>query len=80
MKLTWRIWLLVFLLVIALLAIHPKFETGVFIKSVEKNSSIFNQGLRTGEVLKQINEFEINTKEDYSKAIRDIFSDGNEKR
>ena len=46
MKITWRIWILIFVLMAALLIISPKFDKGVLIKSVEKNSTEFNSGLR----------------------------------
>ena len=44
-RLTFRIWILIIVLILALLAISPSFQTGALIKSVEKNSTYFNDGL-----------------------------------
>jgi len=76
----WKIWLLIFAIGFSLLAIRPNFETGVLIKSVELNSSAFEQGLRQGQIIKQINDIEIKNVEDYSKIITELFKDQQKKR
>jgi preprotein translocase subunit SecD len=45
---------------------------GVIIKSIEKNSTEFNEGLRTGMILKSLNGEEIKSVEDYSRVISGI--------
>lgn len=80
MKITWRIWLLIALLLLSILAIKPSFQTGVVVKSVEKNSSIFEEGLRAGEIIKQVNDKIITNNEEYTKAIEAIFVGNETKR
>ena len=72
-----RIWILLIVLSLGLLAIAPwgAFETGALIKSVEKNSSAFDSGLRQGMVIKEINSQQIKNIEDYNLAISKIFSE-----
>ncbi len=74
-KLTFRIWLLIIALILAVLAISPwlSLEKGVLIKSVEKNSTFFNEGIRAGMTLTSINSQQINNIEDYSRVIGSIF-------
>ena len=74
-----------FILVIAVLVVsvflaYNSFDTGVSVKSVEQNSSVYESGLRAGEIIQAINGIEINTKEDYSKAIGEIFANEGQKR
>lgn len=75
-KLTWRIWLLIFVLVLSFLSIFglpPKFlDEGIIVRSVEKNSTAQENGLSQGMIIKSINAQEIKNKEDYSKAINSI--------
>ena len=74
MKLTWRIWLLLIVLGLSLLAIRPSFESGALVKSVQMNSEIYNQGLRAGEIIKDINGKTILDKADYTSVVGEIFS------
>jgi len=80
MKIGFRLWLLIIVLAISLLAIKPSFDTGVLVTSVEKNSSIFEAGLKQGEIIKSINGKPIETKEQYALIVNDLFADGLEKR
>jgi len=72
-KIGFRLWVLIIFLVFALLALSPSFKSGVLIKSVEKNSTAFEEGLRQGLIIKKINEHEIKNMEDYADAISKIF-------
>ena len=82
MKLSWRIWLLVFMLVGSFLIIFfsvdngIKFlplEKGVLIKSVEQNSSALEGGLRSNMIIQSINGQTISNVDDYAKIINSIF-------
>lgn len=80
MKMTWRIWLLVAFLLFSVLAIFvskgpsiPYFEQGLVVKYVEQNSTIFNDGLRAGDIVKSINGIELNNVSDYEKVL-EIFT------
>lgn len=119
MKLSWRVWILVFvlafsamtilnlpavynvlvgLLIISILAILSfvdnrstktlllilvgvglvliilfTFQQGVIITSVNQNSSSFNEGLRKGMIIQEINGHAIKTAGDYSSQIGSIF-------
>ncbi len=74
MKMTFKIWALVFFLVISLLAINPTgyFVKGVSVKTVDFNSSAYESGLKKGEVIQQINDYQISSLEDYSKAVAEV--------
>lgn len=77
---SYKIWLLVILIVSAFLFIFPVnyFESGVMIQSVERNSSEFNAGLRAGMIIQSINSKPITNMEDYSEVISGIFSSAEE--
>ncbi|MFA6023149.1 MAG: PDZ domain-containing protein [Candidatus Pacearchaeota archaeon] len=81
-KLTWRIWVLIFLLIASLLTIFsfpPLFLShGVIVKSVEANSSSFNAGLRQGDIITSVNNQQITNFQDYSNVITSIFNKTNE--
>lgn len=68
-KISWRVWLLIIALMLSILAIKPSFETGVMIKSVEKNSTAFEAGLRQGQIIKTVGGEKIETIEDYTRAL-----------
>jgi preprotein translocase subunit SecD len=80
MKVTWRISLLIIALLLSVLAIRPSFEDGVIVKAVDRDSEVYAQGLRAGEVIKKINNEDISSVEDYAKKINSLFSSGNEAR
>jgi len=66
-KLTLRLWILIIALILAALMISPSLEKGVVIKSVEKNSSAFQSGLRQGMKIEEINSRPVSSIQDYSK-------------
>lgn len=80
MKITWRVWFLLICIVLSILAINPSFQSGVIVKSVEKNSEIYAQGLRAGEKIELINMDEIKTIEDYNSVMSSIFTNSEQKR
>ena len=80
MKLSLRIWVLIIAILLSLLAIKPSFQTGVVVKSIDKDSAIFQEGLKAGEIIKEINGEKIENKEDYSSEINKIFIDDSEKK
>ncbi len=75
-----RVWVLIVALFLALLAISPSIKTGVEITSVERNSTAFNEGLRTGAQITSLNGDKIETIEDYTLAIGKLFESSNETR
>jgi preprotein translocase subunit SecD len=76
-KLTFKIWLLIIILVLSLISIFglpPTFsEKGVLITGVESNSTAFNQGLRQGQIITGIDEITISNLEDFTKVIQEKF-------
>jgi len=70
---SWKIWLLILVLLASALIISPSFETGVIIKSVEKNSTAFDQGLRANMIIQSVNGESVKNLEDYSKIINSLF-------
>lgn len=79
-KIGWRVWILIIVLILSLIAIKPSFKEGALIKSVDKNSSLFDEGLRAGNIIVSINGETVSSKEDYGKIIEEVFKDGTEKR
>ena len=73
MKISWRIWLLIAVLILSIIAIAPSFQKGAIIKSVEKNSTAYEQGLRTNMIITAINGETVNNFQDYTKIISLIF-------
>jgi len=74
-KLTWKIWLWIFLFLFALISIfyNPDYfmQKGVLVTAVEKNSSAFEQGLRSGQIISSIDGQTIETVEDFSKIAQE---------
>jgi preprotein translocase subunit SecD len=78
---SYKIWILISALILAILFIAPwnAFETGVIIKSVERNSTEANNRIISGMIIHEINGNLIKNNADYSRVISDIFSSkGNE--
>ncbi|MEK6908480.1 MAG: hypothetical protein AABX23_00325 [Nanoarchaeota archaeon] len=79
-KLTFRIWILIISLVLALLMISPTFKEGIIIKNVDKDSKAYDSGLRSGMILKNINSEEIKSLKEYSLVSSGFLSNNEEKR
>jgi len=60
--------------------ISPTFEKGIIIKSVENNSTAFNNGLRSGMKIEEINLKKISTVEEYSQFVSELFDGESESR
>ena len=79
-KLTWRIWVWIILLLLSLLAIfynpNYSFQKGVLVTSVEQNSSAFEQGLRAGQLINAIDGKIITSTQDFSKIVQEKFISG----
>ena len=75
-KFTWKIWLWLAVLILALISVFitPNFlKTGIIITSVEQNSTEFDEGLRAGQIITKIDNFKINSVDDFSRLIQDKF-------
>lgn len=72
----------VIVILIASLAyvVYASAETGVIIKSIEKNSTGFNEGLRTGMVIKSVNGEVIKDDSDYSRILNEILPSKEQKK
>jgi len=69
---TIRVWILIALMLLAVIAIAPKFNTnGVEINFVERNSQASQNGLQVGEIIKEINKRQVNDVAEYSRLIRE---------
>lgn len=77
MKIGWRVWLLIIILLLSLLSIFGMpptfFAKGVVIKSVEANSTAFNSGLRQGQTITAVDGKEITNLDDYTIALEGKF-------
>jgi preprotein translocase subunit SecD len=78
-KLGFKIWLLLTLVFLSLFSIFVSsngitfFQEGVVVTSVDKNSSVFEAGLRTGEIIKSIDGVDIISMNDFSNYINKNF-------
>ena len=80
MKITLRLWILIFALVMAFLLIFVSFnpfgilafEKGVLIKSVGFNSSEMNSCISSGMIITEINGIKITNMEDYQKVNENL--------
>jgi len=81
MKISWKIWLLIIVVFFSLLSIFgiPPifFQKGILVTSIESNSTAFEQGLRQGQIITEIDGNKINNLEDFSSALRGKY-DSNE--
>src|SRR3989344_5683722 len=83
MKLTWKIWMLLIILLISIIVIfnfQNLFQEGVLVKEVAKNTSEFDAGLKQGEIITTVNGNKISNLDDYSKTIISIFKDNKEEQ
>ncbi len=79
-KFTWKIWLWIIVFILSLISVFitPNFlQKGVLITSIEQNSSVFEQGIRQGDVITSIDGKAITNTEDYSKIILEKFNSNN---
>ena len=67
------------MLLLALLMIGPSFKSEVLIKNVDRNSTSFNEGVRSGMILYELNGQKISKSQDYTNAISDLFINGETK-
>lgn len=72
MRLTLRIWILIIILGLSVLAIKPSFEKGALITSVEPGSIALSQGISEGEIVKEINGVTIESAEEYTREISKV--------
>ncbi len=72
MKMTFRLWLFVFTFSVLILAMSPNFQKGVIIKNIEVNSSEYLAGLQKGEIITNINGYQIKDMLDYNSVISEI--------
>ncbi len=72
MKLTFRIWVYIIAMITAIIALGINFQSGVVIKSIEPNSTLFEAGASAGEIIKSINGIPILNLQDYSNIISNI--------
>ena len=79
MKLGFKIWLLIVVLVLSLISIFAGsglFQSGVVLTEINSNSSLYSQGMRPGQLIISINDENIKNVEDYSRVISDNFTPG----
>ena len=79
-KLTLRIWILIIFLFLAALMISPTLNKGIIIKSIEKNSTSYENGLRSGMKIIEINSQKIESLQEYSIIATSLLDKQNESR
>jgi preprotein translocase subunit SecD len=74
LKLNWKIWLLIIALIASLIAIFPmNFQKGAEIVSVNQNSTAYEQGLRSGDIIISVDGKTISSVENYNDIINSKF-------
>ncbi|MCW8965644.1 MAG: PDZ domain-containing protein, partial [Candidatus Pacearchaeota archaeon] len=76
MKFTWKIWLLIILVVFSIISIFNfgnLFTDGVLVTSVGTNSTAFEQGLRQGDIITKIDDTTITSIEDFTQVLKDKY-------
>ncbi len=72
-KITFKIWILIIFVIFSLISIFsipPTFlQKGLVVSSVEKNSTLFESGLRKGMILVEIDGIKLESMKDYSTAL-----------
>ncbi len=79
LKLTWKIWLWLIFIALSLISIliTPTFlQSGVLITGVESNSTAFEQGLRQGQVITQVDGQKVSDVETYTELMNAKFISG----
>ncbi|MFA5856710.1 MAG: hypothetical protein WC867_05100 [Candidatus Pacearchaeota archaeon] len=74
-----RVWILIIVLICSVIAIAPwgYFEQGVVIRGVDKNSTAFDEGMKTGMIITSINGETVNNFQDYTRVIDSTYPTGN---
>jgi len=68
-----RVWILLAAVFLSILAINPNpWATGIQIKTVEQGSLEVEQGIKTGEILKSINDQNIETLSDFASIMKSL--------
>jgi len=73
-KMTFKIWVLIFFLVASLIAINPTgyFQSGVLVKTVVSDSAASESGMIKGEIIKEINGNAVKSMDDYIKLMPEL--------
>lgn len=84
MKMTWKIWLMISFIIIALLSLFVVsdgksinitfLQKGLLVNGVQENSSIFESGLRPNMVIREVNGNEISSLADYTSSLLEYSS------
>lgn len=80
LKLTWKIWLLIICLILALLSIFATpylFQKGVLISNVNQTSTAALQGFKAGAIINSINGNSVTDVNDYSTILQNLFISNN---
>jgi preprotein translocase subunit SecD len=75
-----KVFVVIILLASLFYVVQASAETGVIIKSIEKNSTGFNEGLRSGTIIESINGEAVSNIDDYSRIISGILPSESEKK
>jgi len=73
LKLGFKLWFLIIILILSLISIFitPNFlQKGVLIISVDPNSTAFEQGLRQGQIITEIDQREITSLDDFTQVLK----------
>ncbi len=75
----WKIWILIIAILASILALFPfNFKTGIEIASVPTNSTAYEAGLRTGDIITAADGKSVSSIDDYSAVINNKFPSDNE--
>ncbi|MFC1685697.1 hypothetical protein ACFLZZ_01585 [Nanoarchaeota archaeon] len=77
MRMTFRLWLVVFILIASVIAINPTgyFKEGVQIKTIAPNSQASLEGIERGEIISSVNGQKITSLIEFSEVTNEIFKE-----
>lgn len=71
--LDWKVWLLIIVVIMSIIAINPNpWASGLEVKEVSQGSMAYQQGLRPGEKLLEVNDETINSLEEYNNIVAEL--------
>ncbi len=80
LRFTWKIWLMIIVLALALLSIFATshlFQKGVLVSSVEKNSTALSSGFKVEMLITSINGQEIKDAANYAQVLQETYASNN---
>jgi preprotein translocase subunit SecD len=76
LKITFKIWILIIVLLLSILSIvnfSGLFQKGILVSNIDANSSLYDQGLRQGQIIESIDGLKVITVQDFVEKISEKY-------